>query len=675
MTVVRRWSFAFAAAFGLLIVADRGTAEDSSAVEARLTEAIRYLASDDLEGRGIGTKGLDKAAEFIAAEFAKLGLKTSLYDGTPFQKFQVTAKVELGPKEKNRLTLSGPPAAEGQSPQKLGWKLGKEFQTLAVGGTGAVQAPFVFAGYGISAKDLKYDDYEGLDVNGKVVVLLRKEPQQGNPHSVFDGTNASQYATFMRKLANAYEHGAAAVVFVNDQYSLDQQLSGDEKRWKETADKLVEQRKKFLDEKEPSAEQATKHRQEITKLAETLQQLGKRIADNSYDKLLAFQEAGNEASNRRMPVFFGLRSAVEPLVKSALGKSLAELERAIDDKLKPQSAVLTGWKLDGEANVVHEMADVKNVLGVLEGAGPLADETIVIGAHYDHLGLGGQGNSLAPGTIAVHNGADDNASGTSALIEVARQLASRAEKPKRRLVFIAFTGEEKGLLGSAEYVKTPLFPLAKTIAMYNMDMVGRLQDNKLVVHGTGTAAELDKFVDELNKKHGFEITKKPSGFGPSDHSSFYAKQIPVLHLFTGTHGDYHRPSDDVDKINVAGMRRVAQFVTEIVLATDAAEGRPKYLATKGPQMSSGDRPYLGSIPDFNRNVEGYALMGAVPGSPADKAGMKSGDVIIQFGPSKIGGLEDIDSALRKFKAGETVPVVVLRGQDKVTLNVTLDPPK
>jgi Iap family predicted aminopeptidase len=311
----------------------------------------------------------------------------------------------------------------------------------------------------------------------------------------------------------------------------------------------------------------------------------------------------------------------------------------------------------------------------LEGEGPLADETIVVGAHYDHLGRGGAG-SLAPWTRDIHNGADDNASGTSALLEVARRLAERGEKPQRRIVFIAFTGEEKGLLGSAHYVRNPAFSLEKTVAMINMDMVGRLTDDKLVVYGTGTAEGFEQLVDRLNEEHGFKITKNESGYGPSDHTSFYAKGIPVMHLFTGNHRDYHRPSDDSDKVNVEGMRRVTDLVEDIVTQIAENPERPKYLETKRPQMAGrGKFPYFGSIPDYASNDNGLALQDVAKDGPAAKGGLKGGDVIVEFGGQAVTGIEDFAAALSKHKGGDRVEVKYLREGKTLTTEVTLESPR
>jgi Zn-dependent M28 family amino/carboxypeptidase len=320
------------------------------------------------------------------------------------------------------------------------------------------------------------------------------------------------------------------------------------------------------------------------------------------------------------------------------------------------------------------------VIAVLEGEGPMAEETIVVGAHYDHLGRGESG-SLAIGSKEIHNGADDNGSGTAALLEVTRQLADREKKLPRRVVFIAFTGEERGLLGSGHYVHHPLFPIENTVAMLNMDMVGRMKDDELVVYGTGTAKSFDGLIDELNERRGFKIKREAGGFGPSDHSSFYARKIPVLHFFTGLHNDYHRPSDDANKLNVPGIRRVSEMVAEAVVSIAEAEQRPEYHQTQRESLRpgdrpAGDRPYFGSIPNLaGGEEEGYAIQGVGNDSPAQKAGLQAGDVIIRLGKNKIGNLADFDSALRKYKADDKVPVIVRRDGKEVKLEVVLEAPR
>ena len=653
-----------------------GAAENAAESEARLRESVTYLASDELEGRGVGTEGLNKAAEYLASQFSQMGLRTDLFDGTPFQKFEVTVTTEMGPAEQNRLTIWGPPI-EGDRPRPTALKLGEEFTPLATGGSGAFDAGLVFAGYGITAKDLKrgdetitYDDYANIDVKGKAVIILRKEPQQKDEKSPFDGEKPSQHALFMRKISNANEHGASAVIFVNDGNELASRSEEGKKALLTALDKLAKLRADF----EAAADAAARDKLagEIATAAEEAANHSKLLA--KVDALLPFQGAGDEGSHRKLPVYFCTRSAIEPALKEMLGKDLAAIEAEIDADLVPRSAELGNWKALGETNVVQKKAEVKNVVAVLEGEGPLADETIVVGAHYDHLGMGGAG-SLAPWTTDIHNGADDNASGTATLLEVARRLATTAQKPRRRIVFIAFTGEERGLLGSAHYVRQPRFPLENTVAMFNLDMVGRLTDEKLMVYGTGTAKEFEPLVEKLCQHYNFKLTKHPGGFGPSDHSSFYAKKIPVLHLFTGTHSDYHRPSDDSPKINVEGMRRVTDMLVDVVQTTDAAEQKPTYIEVKRVEsLVTGDpnRPSFGSMPAYPNPVENGVLLEAVlPGSPAEKAGVRGGDILIKLGDSRITALEDFESALRKHKPGDKVKVNVLRDGKTLEFEVTL----
>ncbi|MFO0904463.1 MAG: M20/M25/M40 family metallo-hydrolase [Pirellulales bacterium] len=671
-----------AAAFfacGGLAVSRPAPAEEGaeSAAAARLTNDARYLASDELEGRGVGTAGLAKAADYIADEFRKAGLRVDAVDGQAFQKFTIPAAVERGPAERNTLVLVGPPAAAGGEPQRVTLTLEKDFQSLALGGAGKFDAPLAFVGYGIQSKEPAYDDFAGVDVKGKIVVIIRKEPQQDKEDSAFNGRQPSQHAPFTRKIANAAERGAAAVILVNDLFSIRQSRVAAENAWKESVAKLVSAHQDYSAKPTPTAEETAAYRKEVARMAEQIR-LNQEKLDGDFDAVPGFLEAGQGSSAKVMPVLFCKRAALAETLKSA-GVDLDAVEQEIDRDLQPRSRELAGWRGVGETDVQHRRADVHNVIGVLEGEGPLAQETIVIGAHYDHVGKGGPGSgSLAPSwNVDVHNGADDNASGTASLLEAARYFGSQPQKPRRRLVFIAFTGEERGLLGSAHYVKNPRFPLESTIAMVNMDMVGRLLDNKLIVYGTGTATEFNPLLDRLNEQHKFLLTKQPEGFGPSDHASFYGKQIPVFHFFTGTHPDYHRPSDDAERLNIDGLRRITALVCDTVKAIDAADKRPEYKEVKGSAQiaRSGDRPYFGSIPDFAEGVEGYALMGVTKGSPADRAGLKAGDVIVKLGDSRVANLDDFDLALRKFKAGDKAPVTVKRGNETLTLTVTLDPAK
>jgi hypothetical protein len=629
---------------------------------ARLINTVSVLASDDMEGRGAGTKGIDAAAQYIADQFEEMGLRTDVFDGTAFQVFSSPAPPELGAKEENRLTFQGPTAGDAAS--SVGCELGKDFNTLAAGGSGSARGPLVFVGYGITAPAWKYDDYADMDVQGKIVVMLRKEPQQGDATSVFNGLQPSVHASFREKIKNARDHGAAAVIIVNDGYDIQRRRSQQQKSWRHALDKFKRLATWSDDTVKPI-------QAKLADLAQSVVQL-RQTADLDADELVDFRDAGGPGEGAAIPVFFCRRSVLDPVIQRALGTDLATLEQQIDRGPAPRSRALEGWKAECQASIVQVNHLLKNVVGVLEGTGALADETIVIGAHYDHLGRGG-----SPGGGEIHNGADDNASGTAGVIEVARRLIRNDEPSRRRLVFVAFAGEELGLLGSAQYAKEPPFPLDKTVAMINLDMIGRLRDGKLTIGGTASATEFDAMIEELNTTYQFKIARMPNGQGPSDHAAFYRQKVPVLFFFTDVHDDYHRPTDDADKINVDGMLSVTDFVTDVVRRLDDAAQRPTYRETVHPRRGGRDsaRPYLGCVPDASQSTEGVSLLSVAPESPAEKAGLRTADVLVKFGEADIRSLADLDRALRNHKSGEEVAVIARRGREAIPLTVTLGEPR
>jgi peptidase M28-like protein/PDZ domain-containing protein len=320
----------------------------------------------------------------------------------------------------------------------------------------------------------------------------------------------------------------------------------------------------------------------------------------------------------------------------------------------------------------------KNVVGILPGKDPvLRNQTVVLGAHYDHLGLGGFGSLDPDSTGFVHNGADDNASGVAALVQVAARLA--VSPPARTVVFIAFSGEELGLLGSAHYVKEPIYPLAGTLAMVNLDMVGRLRNGRLIVYGARSAKEFPALLDSLNWYAGFDLKAQGDGYGPSDQSSFYSAKRPVLHLFTDLHEDYHRTTDDWQKINIDGLKRVSDFTLGLVTAL---ANRPHQLTFQDlqPQMPSqataqnaspGYGAYLGTVPDLAGTPGGVRLIGVRAGSPAEKAGLRGDDIITRIGRTETPDLQAMTDALRSHRPGETVEILVRRGAGTATLRATL----
>ena len=316
----------------------------------------------------------------------------------------------------------------------------------------------------------------------------------------------------------------------------------------------------------------------------------------------------------------------------------------------------------------------RNVIAALDGADArLRAEWIVIGAHYDHLGEGGNRSSLAPDDKGIHNGADDNASGVSVVLSAARAFAS-GPRPARSLLFIAFTGEESGLLGSTHFVSHPTVA-GRVTAMINLDMVGRLGKGLLIVYGVDTAEQWRAIVEPAAARAGIGIATRGEGYGPSDHTAFYTKDIPVLHLFTNTHTDYHKPTDDADKIDGPGLEKVTKLVVNIV---SAAAARPEQLTLRrgagrpptANQAGTGGT-YLGSVPDFSPVERGVKLSGVTPGSPADKGGVRAGDVIVGLGKLDVADLQGLTDALRAHKPGDTVPLRLIRDGKPLTLDVTL----
>jgi hypothetical protein len=604
-----------AVAMGL--AAPRGVADDYvRPAEARLRADVSYLSDDLRGGRGIGTRGIDDAADYIAQSFRESGLKPAPGADGYFQKFTVRGEPRLGKPTSLAVTLPDGGKLEGVE--------GEDFRPLNVGGSGATEGlPLVFAGFGITAKNegqnLDYDDYDGIDVKDKVVLILRREPNPVGVENGFSGPGTTTYATFTAKAVNAAEHGAKAVLMVNDAES-----------------------------------------------------------EKDGDQLLDFAATPRGAA---IP-FVMIKRAVADKILSAAGQpSLADLETAINKESKPQSRVLEGVKVSAQATIDRGEIAVKNVVGVLEGEGPLADETIIVGAHYDHLGNGGLG-SLAFGSRDIHNGADDNASGTATVIELARRLARRPDPLPRRVVFMLFSAEERGLLGSEYYVQHPLYPLDETSFMINFDMVGRLNDDReLTVYGAGTSEGLEPLVEALAQSQGVKakaVQGTRGEFNQSDHASFYRKDIPVLFFFTGTHPDYHRPSDDFEKINYDGMVRIVDLGELVLLDLARRPDRPKFVKATGAAsqpavgaVRSGHGVYFGSRPNYAFEGEGVKLDGVTEGSPAEKAGLKGGDIIIRFGGVEVTDVETYMNAMSGKKPGDEVDVVVRRDGEEKTLKAKL----
>lgn len=554
---------------------------------ARIQTDVKYLASDELEGRLTGSKGATEAARYIAAEFKRLGLKPLATDYK--QKFPYVAGVSLG--KKNYFAFGK---------DKL--VVGTDWLPLGFSSSANVAGEAVFVGYGITAPESNHNDYAGVTATGKIAIALQGKPDGDNPHGQFGRFEGVRW-----KAVAARNAGATALI-------------------------VIAREQNFKDD---------------------------RLNKLSYD---------NSAGDAGLPVIVISRQAADQLLKVS-NVTLSQLEESMAAKAA-NSRSLTG-EINLTTDVVRNETPAYNVAGMLEGSDPiLKNEVIVVGAHYDHLGRGGEGSgSLAPTSGEIHHGADDNASGTAGVLELARLFSAQKPRPKRTIVFITFSGEEEGLLGSNYYVNHPLLPLANTVAMINMDMIGRMKDRRLVIGGVGTAKEWREMVS-AGTDETFQLTLNEDGFGPSDHSSFYAKQIPVLFFWTGTHNDYHKPSDTADKIDYDDEARILEMVARIVNRLDYA-AKPTYAIAKADPAprTGGFRVYLGTIPNYSDSNDGLLLDGVRDDSPAAKAGLKAGDKIVKIGDHDIRNVYDYTAALGEMKAGEEYVVEIVRGTEKLTLKV------
>jgi hypothetical protein len=593
----RRWIVVVSLGLATSVAA---AADAPRAVEERLASDVTRLASDEWQGRRAGTEQADAAAAWIAEELARAGLEPAGDGGSWFQEFSFIDGVVVGPG--NRLSMVGGPT----------WKAGEDFRPLAFSSPGHVTGEVAFVGYGISAPDLARDDYQGIDVKGRVVLALRYGPDGDDSQSKW-----AAFSALRLKAMTARDRGAAALLVVTGPLTHG------------VKDELVPVRTE-----------------------------------------VSLSDAG-------LPIFSVRQDVAETLLAKAGTTLEAAHRRAHPDagaKAATPSFPLAGVRVDLTADVSPKRSRTRNVVGLLRAARSDA-ESIVVGAHYDHLGLGGPA-SLDPAPEGkIHHGADDNASGTAALLALARSLGPRRGTLERNLVFVSFGAEEEGTLGSSHFVKQPPAAAGRIAAMVNMDMIGRLREDSLAVDGVGTSPVWRPLLEEANKSLGLKLQLGEGGYGPSDHSPFYAAGTPVLFAFTGNHSDYHRPSDTADKINAAGMAKVLALLEPVIVGVAASRAPVPFVRVAAdkemPQATRGFRVWVGGVPDYSEEAPGVRFSGVTPGSPAEKAGFQAGDLLVRFGGREIRNIYDYTYALSDRKPGDVVEAVVRRGASEVTLVVTL----
>jgi aminopeptidase YwaD len=559
---------------------------------------VSFLASDKLEGRYTGTPGSLEAAEYIRNHFVDAGLKLPGEGG--YQEFEVVVSVRAG--ENNSFNINEFHAV-----------LGTDYTPFPFSKSASVNADVVFAGYGfeISQDSIQWNDYQGIDVEGKWVMILRGDPEMEKQESRF-----ASFGDDRDKVLLARDKRAAGVIFVS----------------------------------------------------------GKKFDANDELVSMYFDKTQSTAG---IPVIH-VKRALADRILSADQVSIEDLEAKLISGLKPVS-LASGSRVDATTEVIQEKVKARNVVGLLEGSDPLLKSSfIIVGAHYDHLGMGGPGSgSRLLDSLAIHNGADDNASGVAGVMELAELLASGEVPLKRSVVFIAFDGEELGLLGSRYFVEHPLIDMKSVVAMINFDMIGRLkQDNPAVlVGGTGTSLESEDILNNLDTSL-IKLRFSPEGFGPSDHAAFYAENITVFFFSTGAHEDYHTPDDDWDRLNYDGEKELLEMGSQLVINL---ANRDELLTFReaGPKQQEGRGGYrfkvtLGIMPDFTATVEGGLGVGGVKkDGPAYRGGILKGDIITAMDGKQVNDIYDYMNRLKKFQPGQVISVDILRNGQKEILIIQL----
>jgi Tol biopolymer transport system component len=596
---------------------------------AQLKSDVEYLASDLLEGRETGTPGAHKAAAFLVEKLQSARLKPAA-DTTNFrQQFQFTSGVKTLP-EKSQLSIT-------KSKDVTSFEVEKDFRPLSFTANDSFEGEIVFAGYGLSVPSgagASYNSYEGLNVSNKIALVLRYVPEEV-PAKRRQELNV--YAGLRYKAMIARQHGAKALLVVAGPNS-------------------------------PNAGQ---------------------LAPLTFDTSLA--GSGIIAAS--------ISSNVADQIFSTAGKEMKAVQSSLDNE-KPHAQ-------NGQQNPHEQLEGGKTVMGsfpipnlslkistgiqqlrktddnIIASVPPVDDpnnsEYVLIGAHYDHLGRGESRSLERAGEEGqIHNGADDNASGVSVALELARSFAEeRARHPenfKRGLLFAFWSGEELGIIGSSHFAEQPSVPLSNIVAYVNFDMVGRLTDNKLNLQGVGSSSAWRKLVEKRNVMAGFDVALQEDPYLPTDVTAIYPKGIPVMHFFTGSHEDYHRPTDKADKINYEGMERIAKFARGIISDLLSNPARPDYVKVAQSDTRTGGgreqlRAYLGTVPDYAQEVEGVKLSAVRKGGPGEKGGLQGGDIIIEFGEQQIKNIYDYTYALDAVKIGKPVNIVVLREGKRLKLTV------
>ncbi len=553
---------------------------------------IKYLTSEKFSGRMTGSGGAKEAAQYISKNLGE--------DFHSFQVFSFLSGNKLGKNNSLKITYED---------KTISFKINKDYVPLVYSSSTKIEGEGVFLGYGISAKEENYDDYENIEVEGKIVLVLRFNPYGKDPE-----TPLSYYDRIPDKIITARDKGAKGFIIFTGIGEEEESLS-----FKESVGGT----------------------------------------DLGIPALQISQEKARE-------------------IFEMVGQNLKEIEEKIIKEKKPNSLSLPNLSISMETELIPEKKVCQNVIGILKPKDEnFNGKYILLGAHYDHIGLGGETSRWEKKRGKIHPGADDNASGVSLLMELYRSLKEEKEELRYGLIFAFFSGEELGIIGSTYFVKNPVVPLKDISLMLNFDMVGRMRDKKLILIGLDTSPQVEREIDVLSKNYDLKIIKSYGGFSQGDNSAFYKEEIPVLGFFTDVHPDYHMPSDTYEKINYLDMGEILKFAKEFLLniqKMEKIEFTPsKAIPEKGGKSAM--RVYVGTIPSFGEEVEGYKISGVQPGSPAEKGGLKKDDIIIKVNEREVKNIYDYMSAFKEKKAGDEVVIIFIRNGETKGTKIILAPSK
>ncbi len=627
--------------FPAATAADRASKAKSFFNANAYLQHVRYLASDELAGRAPGSDGAKQAAEYVMEHLEHAGCRPAGTNGTWYQEFPIRWGKQIIDAQA-RLDITG---------LDRRWIVRRDWIPFPFTARESVEGPLAFAGYGIAADDQGYNDYDGFDATGKVLLVLRHEPKADDPDAEFGGDTPSRNAFFVTKAREAAQRGAKALIVVDPP-----------------------------------------------------------TRDPEGKRLFAFDSKSQETYS--IPMVHVTREVADAILAKAGMPGLAALQGQLDSERKPLSKDL-GMRVTLDPGVEAKTIMARNVIGMLPGNGS-TDETIVVGAHRDHLGVVPRQFQRKDMTPLIHNGADDNASGTAAILELASAIGN-SPKLRRNVLFIAFDGEEMGLLGSRHFANHPTVPLDDIRAMVNFDMIGRLRQDKYTVFGVPTGKEFPALVKKHAALTGLEYRAPKRVSACGDHTPFYKRNIPALFAFTGIHWDYHQPEDDWDRIDAEGATQVLDMwyglILELANMTDGptftkpskaglldkvkdilgglgegdadddraptpggppADGPGEARSPDDTPSRSEMRVRFGVIPDVvGDDQPGMAVQSVLPGGPADRAGMQDGDRIIEINGEKIPDMYGYLRVLQDSKPGDVMDVVVLRAGKEVTLQVKL----